>query len=271
MRRIAFINEKGGTGKTTLAVNTAAYLARQKGQRVLLIDLDSQGHAAKCLGVDVRTLPINVFHLLTDPAVQLEEVTQRTRIPNLFVVPAYKQMAGFPTAVAGEPAQAGLLERRVTGEAAVDYDVVLFDTPPSMGLATTNVLRAATELVIPVSLTYLALDGCAELMESVREVAAAAGRAPPRISLVVPTFYRNTSLADEILSRLKHYFPGALSATPLAFNVKIDEAQSHGETIWEYAPSSRGAEMLRTIGEELWSAEERWDQSSAAPPTPPAA
>src|SRR5713226_10128140 len=102
MRRIAFINEKGGTGKTTLAVNTAAYLARQKGQRVLLIDLDSQGHAAKCLGVDVRTLPINVFHLLTDPAVQLEEVTQRTRIPNLCVVPAYKQMAGFPTAVAGD-------------------------------------------------------------------------------------------------------------------------------------------------------------------------
>src|SRR5260370_16029085 len=134
MRRIAFINEKGGTGKTTLAVNTAAYLARQKGQRVLLIDLDSQGHAAKCLGVDVRTLPINVFHLLTDPAIQLEAVTQRTRIPNLCVVPAYKQMAGFPTAVAVEPAQAELLERRITGEAAIDYDLVQA-APPEIGRA----------------------------------------------------------------------------------------------------------------------------------------
>src|SRR5260370_30392202 len=104
-------------------------------------------------------------------------------------------MGGFPTAVAGEPAQAGLLERRITGEAAVDYDVVLFDTPPSMGLATSNVLRAATELVIPVALTYLALDGCAELLESVRGAAAAAGRAPPRISPVVPTSYPHTAFA----------------------------------------------------------------------------
>src|SRR5260370_1387014 len=97
---------------------------------------------------------------------------------------------------------------------------VLADPPWSRGLASSNVLRAETELVIPAALTYLARDGCAELMESVREVAAAAGRAPPRISLVVPPFYRNTALADEILSRLKHFFPGALSATPLAFNVK---------------------------------------------------
>ena len=105
---------------------------------------------------------------------------------------------------------------------------------------------------------------------SVRDAAWGSGRAPPKISLVVPTFYRNTSLADEILSRLKHYFPGAVSATPVSFNVKIDEAQSHGETIWEYAPASRGAQMLRAVAEELWSAEARHHQASALP-APPAA
>src|SRR5215469_6046794 len=214
MRRIAFINEKGGTGKTTLAVNTAAYLALQKRQRVLLVDLDSQGHAAKSLGLDVRTLPLNIFHLLTDPAVSLEEVIQPTRIPNLLVLPSYKQMALFPTAVAGDPDRAARLEKRIDGQAVASFDLIIFDSPPSMGLATRNVLQAASELVIPVALTYLALDGCAELIDSVREVAAASGREPPKISLVVPTFYRNTSLADEILIRLRHYFPDAVSATP---------------------------------------------------------
>jgi len=271
MRKIAFINEKGGTGKTTLAVNVAAHLAMRKGQRVLLVDLDTQGHAAKCLGVDVRTLPLNVFHLLTDRTVQLERVTQPTRIPNLWVVPAYKQMAVFPTTVAADAAREDLLDQRVREDTQGQYDLVLFDTPPSMGLATRNVLRAATELVIPVALTYLALDGCAELIDSVREVAAASGREPPKISLVVPTFYRNTSLADEILIRLRHYFPDAVSATPVSFNVKIDEAQSHGETIWEYAPTSRGAQMLRTVAEELWSAQAHHHLDASALPAPPAA
>jgi len=270
MRKIAFINEKGGTGKTTLAVNVAAHLAMRQGQRVLLVDLDTQGHAAKCLGLDVRMLPVNVFHLLTDRTVRLEQVTQPTRIPNLWVVPAYKQMAAFPTTVAADPAREDLLDQRVSDESCGQYDLVVFDTPPSMGLATRNVLRAATELVIPVALTYLALDGCAELIDSVREAASASGREPPKISLVVPTFYRNTSLADEILSRLKHYFPAAVSATPASFNVRIAEAKSNGKTIWEYAPASRGAQMLRAVAEELWSAEARHQEASALP-APPAA
>ena len=170
-----------------------------------------------------------------------------------------------------DAAREDLLDQRVREDTQGQYDLVLFDTPPSMGLATRNVLRAATELVIPVALTYLALDGCAELIDSVREVAAASGREPPKISLVVPTFYRNTSLADEILIRLRHYFPDAVSATPVSFNVKIDEAQSHGETIWEYAPTSRGAQMLRTVAEELWSAQAHHHLDASALPAPPAA
>ena len=103
MRRIAFINEKGGTCKTTLAVNIAAYFAEQKGLRVLLLDLDTQGHAGKSLGVDVRSLSRNIFHFLLDEAVRLEEVVQATAVSNLWLLPSYKDMSEFPTAIASNP------------------------------------------------------------------------------------------------------------------------------------------------------------------------
>lgn len=254
MRRIAFINEKGGTCKTTLAVNVAAYLARQKKMKVLLVDLDTQGHAGKSLGIDVRSVRPNVFHLLSDPKVKLADCVQESGVENLRVIPSYKDMSEFPVAVASNPDRARLLQRRLDSDEARDYDAVLFDAPPSMGLTTWNILVAATEVVIPVALTYLALDGCAEMVQTVESVAEQYGRPELRVSLVVPTLYRKTALAEEILGKLKEYFPDALAKTPLGFNVKIDEAQSHGQTIWDYAPWSRGAQMLEAISEEVFAA-----------------
>jgi chromosome partitioning protein len=254
MRRIAFINEKGGTGKTTLAVNTAAWLAREQGLKVLLVDMDTQGHAGKSIGVDVRTLPLNVFHLLTDDKVRLADVVQPSAISGLNVVPSYKEMADFPVAVAQDPRRAHRLAERLAPAEAAGYQAIVFDAPPSMGLTTRNVLVAASEVVVPVALTYLALDGCAEMVETVRQVSEAEGRPDLRVTKVVPTLYRKTALADAILERLKAYFPDSLASTPLGFNVKIDEAQSHGKTIWEYAPTSRGAELLAAIAREIHEA-----------------
>jgi chromosome partitioning protein len=131
------------------------------------------------------------------------------------------------------------------------YDFILDDAPPSMGLTTVNIMAACEEVVIPVALTYLGLDGCAEMVETVRKVSSEQNKPELKVSMVIPTLYRNTALADEILGKLKAYFPDELSATALGFNVKIDEAQSHGKTIWEYAPSCAGAKMLRAIGDEL--------------------
>lgn len=252
MRRIAFINEKGGTCKTTLAVNIAAYFAR-KGLKVLLIDLDTQGHAGKSLGIDVRSVRRNVFHFLVDESTRLDEVVHSTAVDNLWVVPSYKEMAEFPVATATDPRRWYRLADRLGVADLLDYEVVLFDSPPSLGLTTVNILLAATEIVVPVALTYLALDGCAEIVETVRRVAEEHGRGELRICLVVPTLYRKTALADEILDKLKAYFPESLSKTSLAYNVKLDEAQSHGRTIWEYAPASRGAKMIASISEELWA------------------
>jgi chromosome partitioning protein len=253
MRRIAFINEKGGTCKTTLAVNVAAYFARRLGMRVLLVDLDTQGHAGKSLGIDVRAVRPNVFHLLTDPSVRLGDAICPTATANLCVVPSYKQMSDFPVAVAHDPRRALRLADRLQSEAS-GYDAVLFDAPPSMGLTTFNILAAATEVVIPVALTYLSLDGCAEVVQTVQKVAQEHARPDLRVSLVVPTLYRKTALADEILAKLGEYFPHCLAKTPLGLNVKIDEAQSHGQTIWEYAAWSRGAQMLEAIALEVHQA-----------------
>jgi chromosome partitioning protein len=247
-RRVAFINEKGGTCKTTLAVNVAAYLAGKKKRRVLLVDLDTQGHAAKSLGIDPRSAPRNVFHLLTDPAVSVDDVTLPTATENLFVVPSWKDMAEFP-AVATDSLRGRRLENKL-GSARDRFDFIIFDAPPSLGLTTTNILLAAEEVVVPVATTYLSLDGCAEMAQTVEEVRATHSHHALRITLVVPTLYRKTQLADEVVAKLKQYFPKR-TAEPLAMSVTIDEAQSHGKTIWEYAPWSRGATMLQAIAEAV--------------------
>ena len=250
-RRIAFINEKGGTCKTTLAVNVAAYLAQKKKLKVLLVDLDTQGHAGKSLGIDVRSVTPNVFHLLTDSSVRLADVIRPSAVPNLSVLPSYKQMAELPLAVASWPRRAQLLADRLEEPEARAFDAVLFDSPPSLGLTTTNILVATQEVVVPVALTYLSLDGCAEMVQTVRTVAAEHQRSELHLSLVVPTLYRRTQLADEILARLQQHFPDNCARTPLGFNVSIDEAQSHGKTIWEYAPWSRGATILQAVAEAI--------------------
>jgi chromosome partitioning protein len=255
-RKIAFINEKGGTCKTTLSVNVAAYFAQKRGMKVLLVDMDTQGHAGKSVGLDVRSIRPNVFHLLSDRSVRFEDVVQSTAIPNLSVLPSYKEMSELPVAIASDPRRVFRLAERLDSPEVRAFDVVVFDSPPSMGLTTQNILAAATEVVVPVALTYLSLDGCAEVAETVRTVAEEHHRPDLRVTLVVPTLYRKTAMADEILAKLRNYFPERC-ATPLGMNVKLDEAQSHGKTIWEYSPSSKGATMIQEIAEQVLAAGER--------------
>lgn len=251
MRRIAFINEKGGTAKTTLAVNLAAWLALDQKRRVLLCDMDTQGHAGKSLGVDVRGLKPTIADLLLDPQTTLTSTLRSSAIAGLDILPSNKTLADFPERAGSSPDRTRRLFSRLQG--LQGYDYVLFDAPPSMGLATLNVMVAAEEIVIPVALTYFALDGCAEILETVRRVREEQGHPALRISMVVPTFYRKTALADEILGSLRQRFPSELSRTVLGYSVRIDEAQSHGKTIWEYDPASKGAEMLAQLGRELAS------------------
>ena len=166
------------------------------------------------------------------------------------MVPAYKQMAELATALGPGSQSAERLAERLEEEVH-RHEVVVFDAPPSLGLSVSNMLVAASEVVVPVALTYLALDGCAEVAQTVERVAEEHHRPHLRVSAVVPTMYRHTALGGAMRERLEAYFPGRVTPS-LGVNVAIDEAQSHGQTIWEYAPRSRGAAMMSEVAEAVW-------------------
>jgi len=247
-RKIAFVNEKGGSCKTTLAVNTAAYLARQ-GKHVCLIDMDPQGQVGKALGLDVAAIRPSMFELLTDPNVAARDAVTASGLPNLDLIVANKSLVDFTVLAAADPDRVMRLRNKL--ETLKGYDFFIVDSPPSLGLLTLNIMLAVKEIVIPVSLTYLALDGCSEIVETVENVRRTYKKRDLEVTLVVPTLYRRTNLADAILAKLRDFFGDRVSRAPIGYNVAIDEAQSMGRTIWDYAPASRGAEMLGARAEEI--------------------
>ena len=174
-----------------------------------------------------------------------------------------KSLALFPTwtspSSAGDPAEP---ERRLANHLNQSreleaYDFVLFDAPPSFGPLTLSVLLACEEVAVPVPLTYLALDGFAELQQTIHMVQTRFDHSKLHVSMVIPTFYRRTKLAHEILGKLTQRFPKEIAQTVVGFHVKIDEAQSHGLSIFEYAPRDRGAKAMAALAEELEAREER--------------
>ena len=264
-RRIAFINEKGGSAKTTLVANLGAYLALRRGRRVLAIDMDPQGQLAKVFGVDHRAPARSSIDLLLDAVLGDlgQERVQRgaatvlpvvkTRLSGLDLIVANKSLGLFPAwQERDDPDPTGRLAAALdSAPELARYDLVLFDAPPSFGPLTLNVLRAADEVVVPVPLTYLALDGCAELMRTITTVRERYAHPKLRLTMVVPTFYRRTKLAHDILDQLKTRFPKEIAHVVVGYHVRIDEAQSKGLSVFEYAPSDRGARALAELAEEL--------------------
>jgi chromosome partitioning protein len=222
--------------------------------RVLLVDLDPQGQLGKVLGVDVGAARRTALDLLLDtligedtrPALPIV----RARHPNLDLVPSNKSLALFPAEVSDLHRDEYFCLRAAL-ERTTSYDFILFDAPPSFGSVTLNALLAADEVLLPVPLTYLALDGAAEITRTVEMVCKRFDHTELRISLVVPTFARRTRMAREILEKLRQYFPTQLSKTVLGYSVSIDEAQSRARTIFEHAPRSGIAQLLGDVAEEL--------------------
>ena len=237
-----------------MASNVGDYIARHKGFRVLLVDLDPQGHLGKVLGVDGGAARYTALEMLLDTV--LGEETRaafpviKARHPNLDLVPSNKSLALFPQEVADQQGEEYYCLRHAL-EQARDYDFVLFDAPPSFGTITLNVLLAAEEVVVPAPLTYLALDGTAEITRTVEMVRTRFNHPRLHVSMVVPTFARRTRMADEILEKLREHFPKQLSEAVLGYSVLIDEAQSRAKTIFEYAPRSTAARWISSVAEEL--------------------
>lgn len=228
---------------------------------MLAIDLDPQGHLGKVLGVDVQAARRSAIDLLLprpDDDAALDGLADGalpripTRIPGLDLIPGNKSLALAPGLDSRDDDVTSRLRRALIAAPEFDaYDVVLVDAPASFGALTLSALRAVDEVVVPVPLTFLALDGCAELCRTLETVRTRYDHRKLALTMVIPTFYRRTRLAREVLDRLAHRFPKQLAHTVMGQHVKLDEAQSRGLSIFEYAPRDRAAVAMAALAEEL--------------------
>ena len=240
MRRIAVVNHKGGTGKTTTAVHLAAGLA-EAGHPVLLIDLDPQGNVGQWFGLDEDDLAVADLARGRVPA---DESVVEVR-ENLDVLASDWELAEAEEAlIRGQERERWLRNRLATLDETYDFAIV--DCAPSMSILTTSALAYAEEVVIPISMEYLALIGVRQIVENILRMASSNGD-EIRIAAVVPTFYQsNLRKSGEILGALERHFKGTLT-DPIRINVRLSEAPSHQQTIWEYSPRSRGAQDYRKL------------------------
>lgn len=247
---VAIINQKGGVGKSTTAINLAACLG-DLGKRVLVVDFDPQGNATSGFGVDKDSLKSDVYDSLMND-VPLSEVVVPSPVEGVFVAPATIQLAGAEIELVSVMARESVL-RYVLEPVRDDYDYVFVDCPPSLGLLTVNALVAADSLLIPIQCEFYALEGLSKLLESMRMVK---GRLNPSLSIfgvVMTMFDVRTTLSRQVVGEVRDYFGDQVFQTVIPRNVKLSEAPSHGLPINRYAPSSKGSQAYCELAEEVVS------------------
>ena len=256
MRAIAIINQKGGCGKTTVAINLAACLA-VRGQRTLLVDMDPQGHCAVGLAVPEEQIEHNIYDVLisdhSDTKVELKHIVWQIA-QNLDLCPSGIELAAFEQQMAGQAGREDCL-RDVLAKAAQEYSYVIIDCPPSVGLLTFNALRAADEVIIPVETGYFALHSLGRQMETLRVLKE---QCQQEIRCrVLPNMYDvRTKLAREVLSELKKQHSAVLFNMIINFNTKLKEAASFGQPISEYDSGSKGMQDFVSLAEEIVESEQ---------------
>ena len=251
---IAITNQKGGVGKTTTTVNLGASLA-QLGNRVLLIDIDPQGNATSGVGVDKGELNACIYDLLVGEA-ETKDVIIETEFENLSIIPAMIQLAGaeieLVSAISREEKLKSALE-----QVENDYDFILIDCPPSLGLLTLNALTAATSVLIPVQAEYYALEGLSQLLNTIRLVQKHLNRNLLIEGVLLTMFDARTNLGIQVIEEVKMYFQEKVYQAIIPRNVRLGEAPSHGKPITVYDPRSKGAEVYLELAKEVLSIGEK--------------
>lgn len=247
-RAIAVVNHKGGVGKTTTAVNLGAWLALS-GWRVLVIDLDPQANASTGLGVDSRRVSGNTYRILVD-SLPLEDAIEATSVRNLFCVPATIDLAGAEIELVSAFSRELRLKKGLVG-VKDDFDYILIDCPPSLGLLTVNALSAAQEVVVPIQCEYYALEGLGQLLKNLNLVQTNLNPTLSLTGIVLTMFDSRTRLSEQVAAEVRGHFPGKVFKSVIPRSVRLSEAPSYGQPVALYDPKSKGSVAYKALADEV--------------------
>ena len=248
---IAIANQKGGVGKTTTAVNVSACLGKL-GKKVLLIDTDPQGNASEGLGIDKASAAYSVYNVLIGD-VTLKEATIATPFDNLYICPSNIDLAGAEIELVSMEDREFLMKEAVKS-VKDDYDFIIIDCPPSLGLVTLNAFVAADTVLIPIQCEYYALEGLSQLMGTVRNVKRNLNPDIDIEGVLLTMFDTRTNLSIQVADEVKKYYPKKVYKSVIPRNVRISEAPSFGEPIHIYDPHCKGTDSYMELAGEIINA-----------------